>query len=74
VAANRILGSILYSSNNAALILAALLADDMGQLLLATVRAIGHAGRRKEIVAATLGGALLGVAALWIRHGETSSK
>jgi hypothetical protein len=69
-----ILGSILYSNNNAALVFAALLADDVGQLLLAAVRAVGDAHGRKEIVAAALGGALLGMAALRIRHGETSSK
>jgi hypothetical protein len=74
VAARLILGSALYSNNNTALIFAAFLADDMRQLLLAAVRAIGDAGRRKEVVTTALGGALLGMAALRIRHGETSSK
>jgi len=74
MAAKMILGSILYSNNNATLVFAALLADDMGQLLLAAVRAVGDAHWRKKIVATALGGALLGMAALRIRHGETSSK
>jgi hypothetical protein len=68
------LSCVFDSNNSAALVLAALLADGMGQLLLAAVGAVGDARRGKKIVAAALGGALLGVAALGIRHGKTSSK
>jgi hypothetical protein len=68
------LSSILHGDDGAALVLAALLADDVGQLFFAAIGAVGDADRRKEIVTATFGGALLGVAALGIRHGETSSK
>jgi hypothetical protein len=38
------------------------------QLALVAVRALGEAGRSEEVMAAALGGALLGVAPFWIRH------
>jgi hypothetical protein len=56
-----------------ALVLTALLAGTVRQLLLATVRAVGDAGRSQEVVATTLGSALFGMAPFWIRHDETSS-
>jgi hypothetical protein len=68
------LRSFLGGSNCAALILAALFAHAVRQLLLATVRAVGDAHGRQKVVAAAFRGALFGVPALWIRHGETSSK
>jgi hypothetical protein len=68
------LSSALYGDDGATLVLAALLANAVGKLLLATVRAVGDAGGRQEVVATALCSALFGVPALWIRHGETSSK
>jgi hypothetical protein len=67
------LGSFLGSNDGAALVLAALLAHAVGKLLLATVRAVGDAHGRQEVVAAAFCGALFGVPALWIRHGKPSS-
>ena len=66
------LGSFFGYYNSATFILAALLADTMGLLALATVRAERRACRCKKIVAAAFGGALLGMAALRIRHGVSS--
>jgi hypothetical protein len=59
--------------DSAALVLAALLAGAMRELLFAAVAAVGDAYWRKEVVAAALGSALLGVAPFRIRHDETSS-
>src|ERR1039457_3667576 len=58
----------LHCDHFAALVLAALLADAVGQLALVAVGALGGAGRGQEVVAAPLGGALLGMAAFRIRH------
>jgi hypothetical protein len=68
------LSSILDRNHSAALVLAALLADAVRQLLFATVGAVGDAGGRQKVMATAFGGALFGVPALWIRHGKTSSK
>jgi hypothetical protein len=67
------LGVGLDGDDSATLVLAALLASAVRELLFAAVGAIGSSGGSKEVVAATLGGTLLGVAALRIRHGGTSS-
>jgi hypothetical protein len=67
------LSSILDRNHSAALVLAALLADAVRQLLFATVGAVGDAGGRQKVMATAFGGALFGVPALWIRHGKTSS-
>jgi hypothetical protein len=45
----------------------------MRQLALVAVRALGEAGGSQEVVAAALGGALLGVAPFRIRHGNILS-
>jgi hypothetical protein len=67
--------SVGFDGNDgAALVLSALLASAVRELLFAAVGAIGSSGGGEEVVAATLGGTLLGVAALRIRHGETSSR
>lgn len=63
------LAGFLDGEDGATLVLAALGADAMGELVLATVGAKADAGGREEVVAAALGGALLGVAPFWIRHG-----
>jgi hypothetical protein len=68
----RNLGSVFYSNDNAALVLAALLADTVVQLLLAAVGAIGGPGRGQKVVAAALGGALFAMAPFWVRHGASS--
>jgi hypothetical protein len=67
------LGSVLDGNHSATLVLAALLASAVGKLLLAAVGAVGDAGGRQEVMATALCGALLGVPALWIRHGKPSS-
>jgi len=54
--------------NRATFVLAALAARTMRKLALVTVRALGEAGGREEVVAAALGSPLLGVAPFWIRH------
>ena len=51
-----------------ALVRSALAAGAVGELALMAVRALGESGGGQEIVAAALGGALLGVAPFWIRH------
>jgi hypothetical protein len=61
---------ILDCDGGAALVLAALLAGAVRQLLLAAVRAVGDAGRSQEIMAAALRGALLRVTPFRVRHGE----
>jgi hypothetical protein len=68
-----VLCCVFDSHNGCALILAALLAGTMRELLLAAVGTVGNAGGSQEVVAATLGCALFGVAPLRIRHGKTSS-
>jgi hypothetical protein len=68
------LSGVFDGDDNAALVLAALLADGVGQLFLLAVWADGDAYGGEKVMAATLGGTLLGVAALRIRHGKTSSK
>jgi hypothetical protein len=70
---SRKLSCFFYGQDSAALVLAALLAGAMRQLLFAAVAAVGDAYWRKEVVAAALGSALLGVAPFRIRHDETSS-
>ena len=52
----------------AALVGPALAADDMGELALVAVGALGEAGWGEEVVAAALGSPLFGVAPFWIRH------
>jgi outer membrane lipoprotein SlyB len=73
--ANRryVLCCFFNSHNGYALVLAALLAGTVRELLFAAVRAVGNSGRSQEVVATTLGCALFGVAPLRIRHGKTSS-
>jgi hypothetical protein len=66
------LSSVFDGDDSATLVLAALLAGAMRLLTLATVGAKRGAGRGKKVVAAAFGGALLGVAALRIRHGVSS--
>jgi len=68
-----LLRSVLDGNHGATLVLAALLADAVGELLFATVRAVGDAHGRQEVVATAFCGALLRVPALWIRHGKPSS-
>jgi hypothetical protein len=68
-----VLCCVFDSHNGYALVLAALLAGTVRELLFAAVGAVGNSGRSQEVVATTLGCALLGVAPLRIRHGETSS-
>src|SRR6202042_1561546 len=62
------LACFLHCNDFAALVLAAFAADTMGQLALMAVGALGGADRCQEVVAASLGGTLLGVAAFRIRH------
>jgi hypothetical protein len=57
----------------AALVLSALAANAVGQFALVAIGALGGADGREEIVAATLGGALLGVTAFRIRHCSSLS-
>ena len=52
----------------ASLVGPALAADDMGELALVAVGALGEAGWGEEVVAAALGSPLFGVAPFWIRH------
>jgi len=59
--------------DGAALVLAALGAGVMGELALLAVGADVAVWEGEEVVGAAFGGALLGVAALGIRHGETLS-
>src|SRR6185437_2322042 len=60
--------SVLGSNDRAALVLAALGANGVRPLRLAAVRAGGNARGGQKVVAAALGGALLGVAPFRIRH------
>jgi hypothetical protein len=66
------LSSFFGRDNSAALVLTALLAGAVRLLALAAVRAKRCTCSGKEIVAAALGCALLGMAALRIRHGSSS--
>jgi hypothetical protein len=62
------LACFLDRENVATLVHAALAADTMGQLALVAIGTLRGADRSKEVVAASFGGALLGVAAFRIRH------
>jgi hypothetical protein len=62
------LACFLGCNHFAALVLTAFAADAMGQLAFMAVRALRGADRGQEVVAATLRGALFGMAAFRIRH------
>src|SRR5450631_4568316 len=62
------LACFLNCDHFAALVLTALAADTMRQLAFVAVRTLGGAHRGKEVMAAALCSALLGVAAFRIRH------
>jgi hypothetical protein len=55
--------------NFASLIVSALGTGAVGHFFLVTVRALGKAVALQGIMGAPGGGALLGVATFWIRHG-----
>jgi hypothetical protein len=63
------LAGFLDIENFASLIVSALGAGAVGHFLLVTVGALGKAVAFQGIVGAPGGGALLGVATFWIRHG-----
>jgi hypothetical protein len=65
---------VLHSDDCTALVFAALLANTVRQLALIAVGAGAYADRGEEVVAAALGGALLGMAPFGIRHGKNLSK
>jgi hypothetical protein len=68
LAARRRLLGFLHIKNGTALVLAALGAGAMGQLLLVAVGALGDPGSRKEIVSTAIGSAARRVAPFRIRH------
>lgn len=63
-----VLACFLDREDVAALVSPAFAADAMRQLALVAVGALREAGGSKEVVAAALGSALLGVAPFWVRH------
>jgi len=63
-----LLGGFLDFENLAALVLAALGAGAMGQLLLVAYRALGEAGGSEKIMGTTIGSAARRVAPFRIRH------
>jgi hypothetical protein len=65
----RSLLGFLGFKHGAALVLAALGAGVMGQLLLVAIGALRDAGGGQEVVGAAVGGAARGVAPFRIRHG-----
>jgi hypothetical protein len=62
------LAGFLNGKDITALVGTALAAGAVRQLALVAVGALGKTGGGQEVVAAALGGALLGVAPFWIRH------
>jgi hypothetical protein len=55
----------------AALVGAAGGTNAMGELLFATLRALGQSGGRQEVMRTALGGSAIGMPPFWIRHSST---